>query len=352
MATVRQRVAPIIADDHRRAAATEATCVYRPDRRRGRRPGRRRAALPALLADPRLEHFFAGVDLDALEAHQRAFIAAALGGPQLFGGRDMAAAHAGRDILTAASTPSSRTSPPPWPTWARPCRTEITAIAATLARLRGRDRHRGRARRLTRSGFAAGAAGRARRCPAAPWTTSSAPIRRSLACAPGVPNIERTTGPHGPRLVSRPAGVRPARGRRGPRREGGTDDAVTVPVRTGRPQLVGLFFGAATDAPPHDQSIKFEKLRRSGGTQGHPGPEPSSCGRNAHWMPVCGAKGTRQHLPIRDWVSPWAPWIAWYGLGQQRFCALPQPSGTIHGGCSPRRTAQHAGSMSTKDASP
>ncbi|MGI5237799.1 group I truncated hemoglobin [Dactylosporangium sp. CA-139066] len=51
-----------------------------------------------VLADPRLEHFFAGVDLQRLKSHQRAFIAAALGGPQLFDGRDMATAHAGLNI--------------------------------------------------------------------------------------------------------------------------------------------------------------------------------------------------------------------------------------------------------------
>jgi hemoglobin len=51
-----------------------------------------------ILADARLASFFTGTDLERLMAHQRAFIAAALGGPQIFAGRDMAAAHAGLGI--------------------------------------------------------------------------------------------------------------------------------------------------------------------------------------------------------------------------------------------------------------
>lgn len=54
-----------------------------------------------LLADPELAPFFADVDLRRLKAHQRAFIAAALGGPEIYAGRDMAAAHAGLDITDA-----------------------------------------------------------------------------------------------------------------------------------------------------------------------------------------------------------------------------------------------------------
>lgn len=49
-------------------------------------------------ADPLLAPYFTGVDLQGLKGHQRAFIAAALGGPELYAGRDMAAAHAGRGI--------------------------------------------------------------------------------------------------------------------------------------------------------------------------------------------------------------------------------------------------------------
>ena len=51
-----------------------------------------------VLADARLAPFFTGTDLQRLKAHQRAFIAAAIGGPEVFGGRDMASAHAGLGI--------------------------------------------------------------------------------------------------------------------------------------------------------------------------------------------------------------------------------------------------------------
>jgi hemoglobin len=51
-----------------------------------------------VLADPRLAPFFTGTDLYHLKAHQRAFIAAAIGGSQIYEGRDMAAAHAGLAI--------------------------------------------------------------------------------------------------------------------------------------------------------------------------------------------------------------------------------------------------------------
>ncbi|HSV67942.1 MAG TPA: group 1 truncated hemoglobin [Mycobacteriales bacterium] len=44
--------------------------------------------------DPRLEHYFADIDLDRLKAHQRSFLAAALGGPSEYRGRTMADAHA------------------------------------------------------------------------------------------------------------------------------------------------------------------------------------------------------------------------------------------------------------------
>jgi hemoglobin len=54
-----------------------------------------------LLADPATAPFFAGTDLAHLQSHQRAFIAAALGGPELYAGRDMAAAHAGLQITDA-----------------------------------------------------------------------------------------------------------------------------------------------------------------------------------------------------------------------------------------------------------
>ena len=54
-----------------------------------------------VLADPRLAPFFAHTDLNRLKAHQRSFIAAALGGPEIFAGRDMKTAHAGFRISDA-----------------------------------------------------------------------------------------------------------------------------------------------------------------------------------------------------------------------------------------------------------
>jgi len=51
-----------------------------------------------VLADPRLAPYFATTDLNRLKAHQRSFIAAAIGGPELFSGRDMKTAHAGFHI--------------------------------------------------------------------------------------------------------------------------------------------------------------------------------------------------------------------------------------------------------------
>ncbi len=48
-----------------------------------------------VLADPRLAPYFATTDLNRLKAHQRSFIAAAIGGPELFSGRDMKTTHAG-----------------------------------------------------------------------------------------------------------------------------------------------------------------------------------------------------------------------------------------------------------------
>ncbi|GAA0962538.1 group 1 truncated hemoglobin [Actinocorallia libanotica] len=47
-----------------------------------------------VLADPKLEGFFTGTDVARLKSHQRAFIAAALGGPELYKGRDLASSHA------------------------------------------------------------------------------------------------------------------------------------------------------------------------------------------------------------------------------------------------------------------
>lgn len=50
-------------------------------------------------ADPDLAPFFVGIDMDRLEAHQRSFLAAALGGPELFTGRPLEEAHAGLGVV-------------------------------------------------------------------------------------------------------------------------------------------------------------------------------------------------------------------------------------------------------------
>lgn len=54
-----------------------------------------------VLADPQLAPFFTDAGLQHLKAHQRAFIAAAIGGSEIYEGRDMAAAHAGLAITDA-----------------------------------------------------------------------------------------------------------------------------------------------------------------------------------------------------------------------------------------------------------
>jgi hemoglobin len=54
-----------------------------------------------VLGDPRLAPFFSDVDMTKLKAHQRGFIAAAIGGSHIYAGRDMATAHAGLDITDA-----------------------------------------------------------------------------------------------------------------------------------------------------------------------------------------------------------------------------------------------------------
>ena len=55
-----------------------------------------------VLADPELAPWFAGVDVPRLRAHQLAFLAGAMGGPDLFNGRDLATAHAGLAITGEA----------------------------------------------------------------------------------------------------------------------------------------------------------------------------------------------------------------------------------------------------------
>ena len=51
-----------------------------------------------VLAEPELAGYFAGIDITRLRAHQRAFLSAALGGPDLFVGRSLRGAHAGLGI--------------------------------------------------------------------------------------------------------------------------------------------------------------------------------------------------------------------------------------------------------------
>jgi len=59
-----------------------------------------------VLSDPQLAHYFDKVDMDKLKSHQRAFIAAAIGGPNVYRGRDMATAHAKLGITAQTSMPS------------------------------------------------------------------------------------------------------------------------------------------------------------------------------------------------------------------------------------------------------
>ncbi|MCU1470374.1 MAG: globin [Glaciihabitans sp.] len=51
-----------------------------------------------LLADDSLSWAFEGVNLDDVRRHSRAFVIAALGGPDLYVGRDMRAAHDGLNL--------------------------------------------------------------------------------------------------------------------------------------------------------------------------------------------------------------------------------------------------------------
>jgi hemoglobin len=55
-----------------------------------------------VLADPTLQPYFDGIDMNRLQRHQRAFVAMALGGPQTYTGRDMTRAHAGLNITDEA----------------------------------------------------------------------------------------------------------------------------------------------------------------------------------------------------------------------------------------------------------
>ena len=57
-----------------------------------------------LLDDPIVAGWFAGIDLDDLKEHQRAFLAVGLGGPELYDGRSMRTAHSGLGITDDAYT--------------------------------------------------------------------------------------------------------------------------------------------------------------------------------------------------------------------------------------------------------
>ncbi|GAA3790820.1 group 1 truncated hemoglobin GlbN [Sphaerisporangium flaviroseum] len=53
-----------------------------------------------VVGDPLLKRYFADIDMAKLKAHQRSFVAAALGGPQAYQGRSMGEAHAGLGITS------------------------------------------------------------------------------------------------------------------------------------------------------------------------------------------------------------------------------------------------------------
>ncbi len=55
-----------------------------------------------ILSDPALSHWFAQTDMRRQKRHMRAFMAAALGGADIYAGRDMGAAHAGLGITQHA----------------------------------------------------------------------------------------------------------------------------------------------------------------------------------------------------------------------------------------------------------
>lgn len=57
-----------------------------------------------VLEDDALAHWFEGIDISRLRAHQRAFLSAALDGPQLFTGKSLHDAHAGMEITDDAYT--------------------------------------------------------------------------------------------------------------------------------------------------------------------------------------------------------------------------------------------------------
>lgn len=48
-----------------------------------------------VLVDPELAHFFEGIDMDVLREHLADFLMVLTGGPDIYKGRDLRAAHAG-----------------------------------------------------------------------------------------------------------------------------------------------------------------------------------------------------------------------------------------------------------------
>lgn len=57
-----------------------------------------------MLSDPTLASWFTNVPLHELKAHQRAFLAVGLGGPELYDGRSMRNAHSGLGITNDVFT--------------------------------------------------------------------------------------------------------------------------------------------------------------------------------------------------------------------------------------------------------
>jgi hemoglobin len=82
-----------------------------------------------LLADESLVGYFDGIDLDRLKRHQRAFLSMALGGPNEYKGRNMAAAHAGLGITNQAFSSVPSICPTPWKAWASRTRKSLPSCA-------------------------------------------------------------------------------------------------------------------------------------------------------------------------------------------------------------------------------
>lgn len=89
-----------------------------------------------ILADEQLAPLFASTDMKKQRAHQVAFLASALSGPEAYRGKSMSAAHAGRGIthehfgLVAGHLQATLQ-------WANVGATEIAAIMSTASSLRG-----------------------------------------------------------------------------------------------------------------------------------------------------------------------------------------------------------------------